>query len=295
MTQTIQVPSKTFIFGEYSALVDGPALLVTSYPYFEITLEKRRTPLAGGGLLLHSKSPAFRYLSQLSKAEVWDIKEIDFSYPIGGLGQSSAEFVAVYQANQEEPSDIRVQFQNLFKPASGLGLEHSDPQIVPSGYDVIAQNNGMGFTSLFAKKSEYQILLDWPWQDISFFIVATGSKLKTHEHLRSADLQAKGEALLPLAHICYQSWLMQNRVAFLESIRDFRHGLQTLGLESLHTTRLIERFEGLGGYLAAKGCGAMGQDFFILFFDRDQESYFKNKVESYSDLKIISNQLFTGI
>jgi mevalonate kinase len=280
--QTIRVPSKTFIFGEYSALVGEPALIVTTEPYFEIELEQRDKALSAQSLWLHEQSPAYLYLKQLSQSKIWDIKNLKCDYPVGGLGQSSAEFVAVFKANDGNLATIRDQFRALFDHDAGVMNR-------PSGYDVVAQCYE-GYVGISPGEDEILVVNQWPFHGLSFLIVASGQKLKTHEHLNQESLSLKGETLSPLSRNAYQCWKQKDLRSFISSIKDFRHGLQSLGLESLHTSRLIERFEPLPGFLAAKGCGAMGHDFFILFFETQHKAKYVKKVREYSDLRLLCDE-----
>jgi len=285
--QAIQVPSKTFIFGEYGALVNGPALIVTTEPFFEIELKQRDKTSTPKPLWLHEKSPAHLYLEKLSQNKIWDIAHLKCDYQLGGLGQSSAEFVAVFKANQGNLTTIREQFRALFDDQASLVNR-------PSGYDVVAQCYD-GFIGIRPEKNEISVITQWPFEGLSFLIVATGQKLKTHEHLNERRIALKGEILSPLSQDAYQAWIQKDSTLFLSAIKDFRHGLQSLGLESLQTSRLIERFESLPGFQAAKGCGAMGHDFFILFFETQYKYKYLEKVRRFTDLTLLSDETRTRI
>jgi mevalonate kinase len=283
----IRIPSKTFFFGEYSALVDGPALVVTGKPYFVVSLENRPLNSHNKSKLLHPDSPGGLYLRLLEQQSVlkflWDLKAISLEEKnfLGGLGQSSAEFLALYLANGGLVSQVRNQFQKLYE---------SNPHyqgLIPSGYDVVAQSCE-GFV-LFDPKQKHEVYKKWPFSDISFFLISTGIKLKTHEHLNQGPLALKGkaQALLPFSQQCWDAWKNQDSQFFVEALKNFRYGLQTFGLESLTTTQFIQRFESLPGFLCGKGCGAMGQDFFLLFCDKKADSFFKEIILSYSDIKLV--------
>jgi mevalonate kinase len=305
-TKTIRVPSKTFIFGEYSALVNGPALLVTTEPFFEIHIKKRNQAIHPTPYFLHPYSPAGRYLAQLKQDEIWDIESIKFDFPIGGLGQSSAEFIAVYEANQQTQLDsyLMQESQDADLSAATQKQQKVDPllmretfrnlfashgQTPPSGYDVVAQAY-QGFIAFHPEKRKLMREPLWPLSQFSFFLVGTGNKLKTHKHLTETNLKQKGEVLIPLAQDCYEAWIKKECSAFLEAIKNFRHGLQALGLEHAQTTRFIERFESITGFLGAKGCGAMGQDFFMIFFETYAKSNFLQQVRRFSDLTVLTDE-----
>lgn len=283
MTKLVRVPSKTFVFGEYSALVGGPALLVTTEPYFEFKLKLRDKRKTTQPYVLHPDSPAGLYLSRLKQDSVWDIESLKFDYPHGGLGQSSAEFLAVYRTNKAElvkPYQILEDYLSLFS---------SERDATPSGYDLVSQA-AEGFIALAMETKELSTLENWPFSKISFLVIATGNKLKTHEHLSQKNIQMKGEALRTRAWDCYLAWTKRDEVAFIDSIKNFRHSLLSIGLEHPQTTRLIERFEFMRGFLAAKGCGAMGQDFFILLFESSVKGSFVEGVRRCSDIELLCDE-----
>src|SRR4051812_39210067 len=85
-----QIPAKTFLIGEYAALVGHSAILLTTTPCFELSLEPSEKNF------IHPESPAGLWL----KKQEANIK-LTWKDPYqgqGGLGASSAQFLSCYLA-----------------------------------------------------------------------------------------------------------------------------------------------------------------------------------------------------
>lgn len=87
------IPAKTFLLGEYAALAGASAILLTTYPCFELTLTSKNNQLSE----IHPKSPAGVWWQQqhLDHGLIWN----DPYTERGGLGASSAQFLASYLAS----------------------------------------------------------------------------------------------------------------------------------------------------------------------------------------------------
>ena len=121
-----EVPSKTFLVGEYIALSGHPAVLLTTTPCFKVQ------QIAEPKLInIHPLSPAGR---------LWNDAHCDFGLSfedpyqgMGGMGASTAQFIGVFQALNHQLSGEREE-QALLEQYeqyawSGKGRK-------PSGYDL---------------------------------------------------------------------------------------------------------------------------------------------------------------
>src|SRR5262245_43666850 len=86
------IPAKTFLLGEYAAVAGSSAIVLTTSPCFELSLVNSATIQN-----IHSDSPAGRWWTSQRMTEqglIW----YDPYQEKGGLGASSAQFLAVYLA-----------------------------------------------------------------------------------------------------------------------------------------------------------------------------------------------------
>lgn len=84
-----RIPAKTFLLGEYAALAQGSAMLLTTNPCFEFGLCDQNKGF------IHPDSPAGQWLKLQALGDSpthW----FDPYEARGGLGGSSAEFIGAY-------------------------------------------------------------------------------------------------------------------------------------------------------------------------------------------------------
>ncbi|BCA96369.1 hypothetical protein TUM19329_27300 [Legionella antarctica] len=248
-----RIPAKTFLLGEYVAVTEASAIILTTTPYFELLLTDRKE-LVG----IHSDSPAgiwWQRQKYSSKGLSW----YDPYNGLGGLGASSAQFLASYLASsyiENKISDLNSMLQAYYQSSwSGAGLR-------PSGYDVIAQSQ-QGCVYINKQKKIIQSY-DWPFKDLSFLLLHTGVKLATHHHLQSASLPHQLEELSLTVDEAKQAFEEINSKKLLDSINNYHHQLSELNLVALHSLELINRLRTFPEVLAIKGCGAMGADVLLV-------------------------------
>ncbi len=168
----IRIPSKTFLWGEYSALIGGSAGVLTTLPYFEFNFEfseimKSDSLQNNITTLFHPESPAGLSLKDLNFNELEKTKptfnekilfnEFSFFDPHdlkGGFGRSTAEYIVTsmlisnnlksYSAMVDSKNiqtffdfskKLWTNYKSLFKPS----------QNKPSGYDLLAQAMNIDF------------------------------------------------------------------------------------------------------------------------------------------------------
>jgi hypothetical protein len=203
---TLSVPGKTFLVGEYLALVGGPSLLLSTGPRFSLTVEAdERADLHPGPF--HSLSPAGKYLTRHQR----DLSRFDFKFSDphlgrGGLGASSAQWVLLHAFRRGLHEALLNEQSGSLDPASvewsALLDEYRNcawtgEGAAPSGADVVSQITG-GIT-LFDGR-EFQVRrLTWGFPSLSFTLVRTGEKLATHDHLKRPQA-APHEALRFCVH-----------------------------------------------------------------------------------------------
>lgn len=278
MKYRIQIPGKTFCFGEYAALVGGPALLLATKPGFEMILKTAE------GLTqnpFHPLSPAGRYFEKNKDFfNDWQVEFIDHYQGRGGFGASTAQFLGLCYFKRQMFSDNvpdRLYF-NVWNEYKSINRElKPDSKLTqqPSGYDLWSQM--LGGTSLIQpektddlvrfQNSKYQ----WPFEELSYVIVPTGFKVPTHDHLNSLNSESIAGLALKSEELA-KAWSEKNQSEFLNQLRNWSETLMSLGLVHSYSLELLEKLEMHPEILVVKGCGAMGADLlFLVFMHRDYE------------------------
>ena len=128
----------------------------------------------------------------------------------------------------------------------------------PSGADLIGQLKG-GLT--FFEKRSGQITASgaWPFDDLEGFLIPTGVKIPTHEHLRilqESDFSDLGVIMESVRN----AWKAKDSDAFARGIDAYGKRLAKRGLTLESTLSLLHDLAWQDGVRAAKGCGAQGAD-----------------------------------
>lgn len=255
-----KIPAKTFLLGEYAALIGQPAILLTTTPYFELSVLP--TPELQG---IHSESPAGRFWKHtgLSQGLGWQ----DPYLGVGGMGASSAQFLGAYLAyttlTNRLPAYEELLTQYFEFAWTGVGEK-------PSGYDVLAQANHQ--CVLLDKIQNNVASTPWPFDDLTFVLLHTGKKLATHDHLKTVILSNVFDALGNIAATAQRAFLNQDSEAFVHTVNAYYQQLLGADLVAPHTQDLVRTFQSMPGIKAAKGCGALGSDVILLLIStRDNE------------------------
>ncbi len=265
----LSVPSKSFLIGEYGVLKGGPALLVNTEPRFELRV---RAGLKGENPF-HADSPAGKLYALNSgrlKNFVFDFK--DPHEGRGGLGASSAQFALLYAfinqslkiAEKNDNADDNMRMLETYKKI----CERSEG-LPPSGYDVLAQK--VGGVSLIDVSRKVAESLEWTLKDLSFFLLRTGNKVATHNHLsKLSDLDVG--YISKVTEYAIQKYISADTDGFLDSTSIFRKTLNDQQLTAKETMQMLEVLDKNSKILGAKGCGALGADIVIVFCDRSEKS-----------------------
>lgn len=271
------IPAKTFLLGEYASLSEGSALLITTTPCFELDLILNEE-MHG----IHPDSPAGIWWKQQKHSE----RGLSWHDPYanqGGLGASSAQFLASYLAScfikNQSPYLEEMLAAYYHHSWTGKGLR-------PSGYDVIAQSqHGCVYIN---RKKKIITTYPWPFPELSFFIVHTGVKLTTHHHLQTAALPQCVDYLSSLVDKARQAFEQADAKKLIPQINDYHQTLTKLNLVAEHSLKLINQLKKYPEVLAIKGCGALGADVILLITHNNTSSSLIKKL-SRQNLSILAS------
>lgn len=274
------IPAKTFLLGEYTALAENSAILITTEPCFKLTLTQENDLLN-----IHPESPAgIWWLKQgFDKGLHW----FDPYSNLGGLGASSAQFLAAYLAScfvQNKLPNLTHLLETYYQSSwTGKGLR-------PSGYDVIAQTqHGCIFIN---KRNKMIQIFGWPFHDLSFFIIHTGVKLATHHHLQNTALPPQTDYLSVLVDEAKQAFLESNSQQLISCVTLYHNQLVALNLVAEHSLHLINQYKEYPEVVAIKGCGALGSDTLLLLTLRTDALKFRKKLQKENRTVIATENSF---
>lgn len=264
----MQIPAKTYLFGEYLALFQGPASIALTQPCFSLDPHAR----------LHPECPAAG-LWQAQRGGSCDWGLMDPYRGKGGLGASGAEFLLAYQQLYPGSIDLQHLHQTYFAYAQS-----------GSGYDILAQSaEGL----VVIEGSTLNLVPSaWNFPGLGFILVHTGIKLKTHEHLKDLQSIAWQNLIMPVERGC-TAILDGDEDSFLAGIHDFYQRLLAMNLVAAHSQYLINDWRRRWPILAAKGCGAMGSDVIALFLHAEKHAKVEQElVDSGFEVLATHQQLF---
>lgn len=254
-----RIPAKTFLLGEYAAIAQESAIVLTTQPFFELSLHD--TELSHSEI--HPESPAGLWWQQRGIAGS-SLSWHDPYQGCGGLGASSAQFLGCYWAccalHQETPT-IHSMLDAYYQCAwSGKGLR-------PSGYDVIAQAH-QGCVYINQKKQIIESY-SWPFDDLSFILVHTNNKLATHHHLEQKNTLPDVQVLSAIVDNARTALMHADSELLVNCINSYQQQLTQYQLVAAHSLALIEQLKKKPELLAIKGCGALGADVLLLVTNKD--------------------------
>jgi mevalonate kinase len=265
----LSVPGKTFLVGEYLALVGGPSILLSTGPRFSLHVQADEAADLRPGPF-HAQSPAGKYLVRHQR----DLSRFQFEFSDphagkGGLGASSAQWVllhalrkGIYQGElpiRPEEIDWSALLDEYRTCAwSGEGA-------APSGADVVSQL--CGGVTLYDGREFKARRLDWSFSSLSFTLVRTGEKLATHEHLKGPQA-APHEALRACVSEARTAFESSDESRLVRAVGQYAEALAESGRVAPATLKLLADIRTQSEWaLAAKGCGAMGADVILILHD----------------------------
>jgi mevalonate kinase len=252
-----QIPSKIFLLGEYAALLGESALLLTRSPCFTLTLQKGESPSP-----FHPDSPAGRFWQN----PIFKPYRVHWEDPYqekGGFGASSAQFLGLFLASCHV-QNLSFDRQDLLQTYASLAGSGNDIQ--PSGYDLLAQS--LGGCVYINKNKELLESYDWPFEDITYFLIHTQKKLPTHQHLKNLTLPSHLTLLSQCAELGRQAFLQNQSTLLIDAVNACHQHLKDLQWVATHTLQCIERLQSDKNILAMKGSGAMGADVILVLVEK---------------------------
>lgn len=314
---SITIPSKTFLLGEYIALLGGPSLLLNTPHYFVLNFNKQNTSNFlkeiqkkkghPGSLLLKE------YKDSLTKKEqvVFNdfAKYFSFKDPYlssGGFGCSGAEFLSVYfilqlykifnfQNNFTQNQIIKKWNSFIFKEKKSFSVFYKFKNLTSlgSGFDILSQLFGSIVYLEESKPLSVEPLelsngikhqeFSWPFIDCEFSLLKSKNKIETHKHLSELSpqqLKIIGEALSPIVKKAIIAFKKNAITDFLKSVTEQQVLLTSKGLVCLESIQALKIISKIPEVLASKSCGALGADTFLIFYSKGSKQLVKDKVKT---------------
>lgn len=251
----LSIAGKTFIAGEYLALLGEPALVLATEPRFRLIISEEKSETSP----FHPQSPAGKYWALNS--EVFSNYSFEFvdPYQIGGFGASSAQFALLQAFYQIK--DVAFQETERFFDWHEMLKAYREISVVdgigPSGADVVGAASGM--ITWFHRNTGHLQAFAWPFMEYEFFVAHTGVKLPTHEHLLNLKLDGFLE-LAPLMQPIQDGLKEVNFEKFISGLNSWKNALLEKNLCAVNTLGILNKLAKNEKILFAKGCGAMGSD-----------------------------------
>ena len=255
----VKVPSKTFLLGEYAVLHKKNSLIVNHGPLFCFDFYQK----PGAVIDFHPQSLAGKLTKNNSNIlEDYFVHVSDPYRGLGGLGLSSAEFVATWMLLEYlDHGDGSVVITDLIAAFLEVIFVLEDP---PSGADIIAQcqDNVLSIIGVdpFAVKA-----INWPFKAVDVVLFHTLQHCKTSDHVKK-DLFVPTELLVASEH-GIAAVEADDLSAFVENVKRFVNVQDQAGLLSKNTKQHLDKLNKLKGVHVSKGCGALGCDVIAVFCD----------------------------
>ena len=278
---TIEIPSKTFVIGEYLAIQGTASMVLASHPCFEVKATACGKKPQAEPRAFHPESPAASLQKRL-KQEGVSFDLFDPHGPKGGFGRSTAEYLSVYLYHHSMKFPQTPIHQNLLDHLESFVREYQEnagqKTSPPSGADLVAQlcgglcwYDGMNF------KAES---LPWPFPGYDLLVFHTGKKLSTHMHLKEIEKTNREEwrSLIPFLLAARTAFDRANLKVFCESLNAYYDQLGLLGLSDQDIQKKVLKLREAPEVLAAKGCGAMGMDTLLVVGESSEASHLKSLV-----------------
>lgn len=274
MKLQLAVPSKTFLVGEYSALYGGPALVLNTQPCFTLIANNTLKPTPVIVENIHQESPAGKFL--LHFAEDFKKYHIVFSDPHhgqGGFGASTAQFLMVWLLKKliaQNTIALSCAVPELLKDYwefawSGEGTK-------PSGADIVGQTQGH-ISYYYPEKGRLQTLKKWPFPNLNYYLLRTGNKIVTHEHLKEIT-SFKTHQLMDIVFASLQHLQTCNATGFASAVNQYADALEKMGLIHPESLALLNKIKKRNEVVAAKGCGALGADVILVLVEKQDQDVF---------------------
>lgn len=255
------IPGKTFLVGEYSALVGGSVLGLATGPGFKIDYQSK--PKAKVVQDFSMESPAGQLLQDNSSFfENLKIKIQDGFTPYGGFGKSTAEFLSA-QMHLGIGTELG-NFEKIRQIYKDCSLK-SGAEV--SGLDLAIQY--FGGVTYYEHSSESYSQGPWAYPQYDFILISTGQKVKTHEHIQSLNKPMLA-SLNPLCEQVIASYFKKNIQEFVAGLKAWSELLESSGFLSAESKNLKTKLEKNRDILCVKPCGAMGADVILVLCELEK-------------------------
>lgn len=252
-------------------------ILVNTKPRFCFKVKKGED-LEG----FHSASPAGQWLKKHPQIK-YAISSYDPHNSQGGFGFSSAQFNLVYLLGKileegkalGDSSVSEVDLLKMWTDYRSLDFKGH----IPSGVDILSQ--WIGKVCLFSPDPFHVSSLDWPFKDLNFFLVRTGIKFNTWEHLKEIK-ESDFSELADIAKEAILSIKNEDEKYFILAVNEYSTCLEKLSLLHNNTSFLLNELKKIKSIVAAKGCGAMGAEVVAVFFHPKGQSEVESVLREYS-------------
>lgn len=263
------IPAKTFLIGEYAAVIGASAIVLTTSPCFTMSLTDE-TGLIG----VHRDSPAGLWWT-MHTIPHHGLKWSDPYNGQGGLGASSAQFLGAYLAScylLQLDTQRKTLLEGYLECAwKGEGLR-------PSAYDLLAQTQkACVYINRHNKVIEH---FRWGFKEIAFLLLHSGEKLATHYHLKTMSLPDGIHLLSPIVELAKEALQQTNSQLLIDAVNKYHSQLTTMQLVARHSTEYISLLKSDKDVLAAKGCGAMGADVILIIVPAEKLALQRSKLQA---------------
>ncbi len=288
----LSIPGKTFLAGEYLALLGGPAITIATEPKFKLIIKEKPESKK---LTFHPQSPAGKYYS--FHQDFFENYSLDFvdPYQAGGFGASSAQFAMLHTfynlkdkvfLEAEKFFDWHLLLKDYREFASFEGR-------APSGADIVGAAAG-GVTWFHRSQGHLQTFA-WPFKDLEFFICLTGYKVPTHEHIAHLNFDKLGDLEASFGSFL-QSLQQIDSKAFVKNLKTWSEALIRQDFCAETTRDLLNQILQNQDVIVAKGCGALGADVILVITETQNSESVKKQLKSLNlNLVAESSQLATGL
>lgn len=271
------IPCKTFLSGEYAVLAGGPAIGLATRPGFKKSNSVKK---------YHAESAAGLYLKS---KDFFDV----ISAAPGGFGKSTAEFLFAWL--NDHPKD-QSHFMNAFEAYLDLYREPHLKKLQPSGADLLIQS--LGEIAVIDENRNLSKSVSWLYPELGFFILSTGIKIDTHDHIKTLDRTAL-QGLVPQARNVVKGYLSRDHNFFFNELFKWSQSLKKLGflhpkIEEL-VVNLKNRIEFVVKHIQPaqfliKPCGALGADVVLIIFDQKLKASIQSVIKEIG-LQIVASEL----
>lgn len=270
---SMSIPSKVFLLGEYAVLIGLPAFVVSLQPRFKMIHSDNNINNAGSPL--HPHSPAGKLLAWMKDSVSSELPCLKFQDPhleSGGFGASSAQFALTYyflaeQFQGEKNLDLKLDVQTVWTWYRKVLLQHHVSGAMPSGADLVGQ--WLGGMTVFEFLDDQRISVQsvaekFKGSNLMYFSTKN-RKTQTHEHLRSVKTDSLPKAqmknVLTEAIVAMEEKDLEKFGSLMNTYSEILSGA---GFENECSRRDRLEIQKIPGALGAKGCGANLSDAFVV-------------------------------